>query len=177
MYDEDEEPTGEVITVTQKTYKFVPKTNVPKIYLIGNDDGAYTTINNDGLELHSTNAKGAPPYTSGISKIIFNDTELTVQQLVNNYKIVQVGSARIPINAINESWFDFDNHDSYLEYLDWIRNNTIEIAEVPILLYSEKNDGSTRDYNGSFGFNDARLFLNGNQGYYSQTVYDVIEGL
>lgn len=120
--------------------------------------------------LHATDIRGSGSSISAISKIVLNGTELTTQQLINNYDIVQVGIAKFPISVPNDSW---DDYAGYLEYLDWIRNNATEFAEVPILLYGAPLAGGARTYT-NFGFTESTLEINGNYGYYSQTVYDVI---
>ena len=170
VINENFEPTGEVITVTQKNYKFVPKTNVPRVYLNRGDGSSNNDLTaNNGLTLNATDTSAVSPVSS-ISKIIFNNAELTIQQLIN-YDIVQVGIAKFYINAPN---YYYNDYAGYLEYLDWIRNNTIEGVEIPILLYGEPSGDTTRNYNNS-GFIPSELFLNGNKGFYSQSVYEVLE--
>lgn len=165
--DENEEPTGETATITQKHYKFVPKTSVPRVYLDKNNSSGSTSLGPDnGLAL---NAGGnSPSDPTVISKIILDDTELTIQQLIN-YDIVQVGIAKFNINFPNEP----EDYAGYLEYLDWIRNNTMEDVEIPILLYGEPTSDTTKGYYSS-GLISSRLFLNANKANYSQTVLEVL---
>lgn len=170
--DENEEPTDEVITTTYKNYKFVPKTSIPKVYLNGNENSYTTASDNGELQLHSVDNRNSSNL-QGISKIMLDDTELTVQQL-KSYDVVQVGTAKFPINAPD---YNYDDYAGYLEYLDWVRNNITEIAEIPILLRAEPGDGTniTKAYSNYGLFIPSYLFLNGNDGYYSQSVGDVIE--
>lgn len=170
VMNENFEPTGEIITVTTKNYKFVPKTNVPRVYLNENiTSGSISSGGNNGLTFHNTISTDLS--ANGIYKIMLDDTELTVLQLIN-YDIVQVGVAKLQINVPNNNIMDYAG---YLEYLNWIRNNALENAEIPILLYGEPASDATRSYY-NLGFITSELFLNGNKGYYKQTVYEAIEG-
>lgn len=170
VMDENEDLTGEVITVTQKDYKFVPKTSVPRVYLDRDTiSGSTSPSAYNGLELH-TSAIDDLSSPSVISKIILDNTELTVQQLMN-YDIVQVGVAKVVINTPHDT---INDYAGYLGYLDWIRNNAIENAEVPILLYGEETNDNTKMYY-SNGFIGSTLSLNNGIGSYSQTVFEVLE--
>lgn len=168
IFDENHNLTSEVITKTTKTYKFVPKTNVPRVYLDGSNNNGSTDKNGEyGLNLNSCNIYEDE---NSISTIIFNDTELTVQQLIN-YDIIQVGISNIGINYKNEN---INSYEEYLELLDWFRNNTVEIATIPILLLGEPDpDDGTRMYD-SFGLITTHLFLNVDIGIYSQTIEDAL---
>lgn len=171
VVDENEELTGEVLTLTTKNYKFVPKTNVPRVYLNITDGNSYTSLASDnGLILHSTDTR-IESSENAISTIIFDGAELTIQQL-KNYDIIQIGVAKFTINATNDPY----DYASYIEFLNWIRNNMIEKVEIPILLYSDQSndDDVTKGYN-NFGFIPSELFLNGDMSFYSQTIYEVLE--
>lgn len=167
--DENQNPTGEVVTATQKLYKFVPKTEVPRVYLSGDTTGSISTGANGQLQLHSQNVHGINSENS-ISKIIFNDTELTIDQL-KNYDVIQVGVSNITINDVNVRP---SSYETYLESLNWFRNNIAEFAEIPILLLGQPASGNTKMYINS-GLIQIQLYLNGNVGIYTQTVYGAIK--
>lgn len=170
VFDENDEPTGETITITMKNYTFVPKTSVPRVYLNrGNESGSSIS---DGAsdELIFYNIDTSVLYSNGISKIILDDTELTIQQLIDYY-VVQVGVAILGINLPNDNYVDYAG---YAEYLDWIRNNAIEVVRIPILLYGEPKSGNTRSYY-SRGFIQSHLALNNDIGNYSQIIFGVKE--
>lgn len=168
VFDENGEPTGETIAATIKNYTFVPKTSVPRVYLNKNSSGSISQNASDGLTFQNVDSSNLSE--NGISKIMLDDTELTIQQLID-YDIVQVGTAKLGINFPNDN---FDDYAGYVEYLDWIRNNAIERVDIPILLYGEPKSGSTRAYY-SNEFIQSELFLNGDKGYYSQIVFGVLE--
>lgn len=166
--DEDGNSTDEIITATEKGYKFVPKTSVPRVYLNKNSTGTISQYGPDGLDFSNTILTDMS--SNGISKIILDDTELTIQQLID-YDIVQVGTAKLYINVPN---YNYDDYAGYLEYLDWIRNNVVEDIEIPILLYGRPKTGTTRQYLNN-GVIQSQLFLNGSKGIYSQSVFGVLE--
>ena len=168
VFDENDNPTGEIITITMKNYTFVPKTSVPIVYLNKNSSGSISKNGSDGLTLQNTDSSDLSE--NGISKIILDDTELTIQQLID-YDIVQVGTAKLGINLPNDN---FNDYAGYAEYLDWIRNNAIENVDIPILLYGEPKSGNTRAYY-SDGFIQSSLFLDNDKGYYSQIIFGVLE--
>lgn len=172
--DENEEPTGEVVTSTTKIYRFVPKTAVPKVYLNPNSGSVTHNANtNSGKVTLNYSNSVYPNIVNSISKIDLNGNSLTIIQAIE-YNILQVGSGNILLSAIN---YNFVTYEEYLQYLDFIRNNIIEEVEIPILLLGEPlgDINIVRGYNFDKGLIKSRLFLNTDNGWYSHTVSDVIE--
>lgn len=172
--NENEEPTGEVVTLTTKIYRFVPKTAVPKVYLNPNSGSVTHNANtNSGKVTLNYSNSVHPNIVNSISRIDLNGNSLTVLQAIE-YNILQVGSGGIKLTTINDY---VETHEDYLQWLDFIRNNIIEVVEIPILLLGEPlgDINTARAYNFDKGLIKSRLFLNTNNGWYSHTVSDVIE--
>lgn len=172
--DENEEPTGEVVTSTTKIYRFVPKTAVPKVYLNPNSGSVTHNANtNSGKVTLDYSNSVYPNIVNSISRIDLNGNSLTIIQAIE-YNILQVGSGGIKLTTINDYT---ETYEDYLQWLDVIRNNIIEIVEIPILLLGEPlgDINTARGYNFDKGLIKSRLFLNNDNGWYSHTVSDVIE--